>query len=288
MTVACRGGSPSSSSASSPSSSSSSPAAALSHEAYVWQRAWTGAVRAAVANAQPELSGLRVLTLEIAPDGTARSPAIDTASLVRASRPITAVVRIDGSRVPAETSLAPAFERIERWRAAGVPVAGLEIDHDCATAALGDYATWLAAHRPAALRFSITALPTWASAPDELRAIAAAVDEMVVQVHAVRAPAIFDAAAARRWLEQFAAVVAVRRPVLRVALPTYEVALGAAEPEDVGAFLRALEREPVPGVAGVVWFRLPVPPDRTAWSAAVLGAVIRGAPQPLEEIAHAR
>jgi hypothetical protein len=38
----------------------------------VWQRAWTGAVRAAVAGAQPELSGLRVLVLEVSPDGTTR------------------------------------------------------------------------------------------------------------------------------------------------------------------------------------------------------------------------
>jgi hypothetical protein len=236
-------------------SSVDTPPVALSHEAYVWQRAWTGAVRAAVAGAQPELSGLRVLVLEVSPDGTTRSPAVDTESLVRAGRPITAVVRIDGSRVPAETSLAPALARVDRWRAAGVSVAGLEIDHDCATAALRDYAAWLAAHRPvAALRYSITALPTWVSAPEELRAVAAVVDELVVQVHAVRAPAIFEAAAARQWIERFADVVAARSSVLRVALPTYAVALGScarssvsrsgASPASSGSGCRSRPTEP--------------------------------------------
>jgi len=250
---------------------------ALSHDAYVWQRAWTGSVRAAVANAPAELSGLRVLTLEVSRDGTTTAPAVDTASLVRASRPITAVVRIDGSRLPVDLTLVPVLERIDRWRQAGVAVAGVEIDHDCATAALTDYTAWLTTQRPAGLRFSITALPTWATAPSATLAdLAAAVDEIVLQVHAVRAPTIFDARSARRWVEQFAA--AVPSSTIRVALPTYKVALGAARPTDVAAFLRSLEHDPVAGVTGIVWFRLPVATDRTAWPAPVLAAVIQPRP----------
>jgi hypothetical protein len=316
--TACRGGS---SSRSQPRDHAAVP---LTHDAYVWQRAWTGAVRTSVAHAPSELAGLRVLTFEIARDGTATSPAVSIEALLRANRPITAVVRIDGSRVSAETSLAPALERIERWRRAGVPVAGLEIDHDCATAALGVYAIWLEANRPSAprgagegaaasfaravrsdaLRFSITALPTWANAPpDVLHVLAAAVDEIVLQVHAVQAPAIFDPTTARRWVERFAAAVPAGTS-LRVALPTYKVALGAANPDEVATLLRSLEHDPVAGVTGVVWFRLPVAADRAAWPAPVLAAVIRGAPPstssgsapsrsaplhvPLEETSHVR
>jgi hypothetical protein len=248
----------------------------LSHEAYVWQRAWTGAVREAVANAQPELSGLRVLALEVAADGTMRMPAVDAASLRRASRPITAVVRIDGSRIPGDLSIASVVEKVERWRIAGVPVAGIEIDHDCATAALADYAAWLRGVRPDGMRFSITALPTWATAPTALAAVVAEVDEVVLQVHAVRAPTIFDPRAARRDIERFARIA--HGTNLRVALPTYRVALGEAKPDDVATLLRSLEQKPVAGVTGVVWFRLPVAADRTAWSAPTLAAVIRGAP----------
>ncbi|MCB9562960.1 MAG: DUF3142 domain-containing protein [Kofleriaceae bacterium] len=191
---------------------------------------------------------------------------------------MTAVVRLDGSRPATDLSLAPVLARLDAWRAAGVDVAGVEIDHDCATAALPAYAAWLTRVRPPApLRWSITALPTWAGAP-ALRDVAAAVDELVVQVHAIRAPRLFDAATARRWLDAVAA--AVPGATLRVALPTYRVAIdgevAAAAPAEVAGLLRDLERAPVPGLRGVVWFRLPVDGDAAAWSAPTLRAVIRG------------
>jgi hypothetical protein len=102
------------------------------------------------------------------------------------------------------------------------------------------------------------------------------VDEVVLQVHAVRAPTIFEPRAARRDIELFARIAHGTK--LRVALPTYRVALGEAKPDDVAALLRSLEQRPVAGVTGVVWFRLPVAADRMAWSAPTLAAVIRGAP----------
>ncbi len=252
----------------------------LRHEAYVWQRAWTGAVREAVRDAPAELAGLRVQLLEVDRRGQLGRPGVDAAALAAARRPVTAVVRIDGARLPAGVSLAPALDAIAAWRRAGVPVVGLEIDHDCATAALPAYAAWLAAARPPGLRFSATALPTWAGAPG-LGPVAAAVDELVVQLHAVRAPALFEPAAARRGLERFAAAVPGAR--LRVALPTYAARVDgadvAADPDEVADLLRSLERAPVPGVTGVVWFRLPVAGDHAAWPSPVLAAVIRG-PRP--------
>lgn len=265
-------------------------AAPLSHEAYVWQRGWTPAVSAAVAEAPAEVRGLRTLMMEVAVDGSEVWPAVDRAALARSGRPVTAVVRIDGRRLPAGLSIAGVRARVGEWQAAGVDVAGIEIDHDCATAALADYAVWLARERPptlsssvtarplAPLRWSITALPTWAESA-ALRDVAAAVDELVVQVHAVQAPRVFEPTQARRWLEAFAAAVPGAR--LRVALPTYQVNVAgqalAAAPDEVGGFLRALERAPVRGVGGVVWFRLPVAGDDAAWSTATLLGVIRGA-----------
>lgn len=254
------------------------PRRALAHDAYVWQRAWTGAVVEAVAAAPPEVSGLRVLAGELG--GAAPAwPAVDAAALARAGRPVTAVVRIEGARLPAGVSLAPARARIAAWRAAGVDVIGLEIDHDSATAALDDYAAWLAAERPADLRWSITALPSWADSP-ALARVAAAVDELVVQVHAVRAPRIFDDAEARAWIARVAA--AVPDAPLRIALPTYAVevegVVRAAGPGQVARLVRWLETPAAPPVRGVVWFRLPVAGDRAAWPTATLAAVIRGAP----------
>lgn len=272
----------------------------LSHEAYVWQRAWTGTVRAAVAEVPAELSGLRVLALEVErPRADAASgadepgqrpgrtltqrliwPDIDARALARSGRPITAVVRIGGSRPVADLSLQPLWQRIAAWQDAGVAVVGVEIDHDCATAALADYAAWLRAWQPPAhLRRSITALPTWAGSP-ALSQVAAAVDELVVQVHAIRAPQLFAARRARLWIEEFARAVGDRP--LRVALPTYRAEVGgallAAEPDDVAAFVRELERAPVANVEGIVWFRLPVETDVATWPARTLQAVIAGRP----------
>lgn len=44
------------------------------------------------------------------------------------------------------------------------------------------------------------------------------------------------------------------------------------------AFLRDLERRPVPGLRGVAWFRLGCADDADAWSAPTLAAVMAGAP----------
>ena len=66
---------------------------------------------------------------------------------------------------------------------------------------------------------SITALPAWLSSPEIDRVIAAA-DEVVLQVHAVRAPTsgLFDPALARSWIDEFGA--RTTKP-FRVALPDY-------------------------------------------------------------------
>src|SRR5262245_23939604 len=70
----------------------------LGQDAYVWQRAWTGAVSQSVAGAPAELAGLRVLSLEVDRRGGTTWPAVDADALVAARRPVVAVVRIDGSR----------------------------------------------------------------------------------------------------------------------------------------------------------------------------------------------
>ncbi len=264
----------------------------LVHEAYVWQRAWTRAVSSSVAGAPADYVALRVLMAEVpveteATIGAAVWPAVDLVALARSKRAVIAVVRIDGRRVPEALDLDAAIERARQWRDAGVDVRGMEVDHDCATAALGHYAAWLERERPrrepdrSPLSFSITALPTWAGSP-ALRRVAAAVDEMVVQVHAVRLPRIFEPESAREGLEAFAATVPGEP--LRVALPTYRVRLAGknveASVDELGGFVKRLERDPVPGVTGVVWFRLPVAGDDATLPATALLALIRDRPPP--------
>ncbi|MBE7451740.1 MAG: DUF3142 domain-containing protein [Kofleriaceae bacterium] len=168
----------------------------LRHEAYVWQRAWTGAVREAVRGAPAELAGLRVQLLEVDRRGQLGRPGVDAAALAAARRPVTAVVRIDGARLPAGVSLAPALDAIAAWRRAGVLVVGLEIDHDCATAALPAYARLRSPPPAGWLRFGDGALPTWAGARPGPE-LAAAVDGAGGAAHAVRPRARGGEAAAR-------------------------------------------------------------------------------------------
>jgi hypothetical protein len=78
--------------------------------------------------------------------------------------------------------------RLRRWRAAGNPVVGLQIDFDAHTRRLGEYATFLADLRrrlPANCRLSITGLLDWSSQGDStaLDALGGVVDEVVLQTY---------------------------------------------------------------------------------------------------------
>jgi hypothetical protein len=78
--------------------------------------------------------------------------------------------------------------RMDRWRAAGVPIVGLQIDFDARTRRLGEYAEFLRGVRaqlPAADRLSVTGLLDWASQrdPADLNALGGVVDEVVIQTY---------------------------------------------------------------------------------------------------------
>jgi len=173
------------------------PAHPLDHEAYIWQRQWTPAIATSLDAMRGDFTGWRVLAAEstTAGDLIDASPRLDL--LARSAKPVIAVLRLNGSRPP--PSLDRIAQRVDEiaaaWRAAGVSVSGIEIDHDCATARLEAYADLLASlrtHLPAGLKLSITALPTWIGAPALVRVLAQ-VDASVLQVHAIAAPHVAGA-----------------------------------------------------------------------------------------------
>src|SRR5206468_3914399 len=78
--------------------------------------------------------------------------------------------------------------RLRRWRAAGNPVAGLQIDFDSGTRHLADYAAFLRDLRrrlPAGCRLGVTGLLDWSSQgdPAALGELGDAVDEVVLQTY---------------------------------------------------------------------------------------------------------
>lgn len=280
---------------------------ALPNEAYVWQRQWTPALSQAVQKNADVVHGWRVLAGEVDGQGQWRVFRPDWTALGATGKPIVAVVRIEGqlAQWDEETLLAHVQDVMTDWRTHGVNFAGIEIDHDGATARLPAYAHFLAALRPL-LRpgehLSITALPTWLSSAD-LDNVLAQVDEAVLQVHAVQSPraGLFNAEQAHTWLANFARHM--DKP-WRVALPAYGTRVSwdaqgrvtaieserptlvngddaselFAEPATMQAFVASLDADPPRGLAGIVWFRLPTDEDARAWSTATWRAVLARTP----------
>jgi hypothetical protein len=194
---------------------------------------------------------------------------------------------------------------IVQWRRSDVRAAGIEIDYDCATARLAEYARFLSMLRMRlhpAVPLLITALPTWLSSP-VVNEVFAQIDEINLQVHAVQNPhlGLFDRQRARVWIEQLSH--RTTKP-FRVALPAYgsrvswredgsllaiegemPVLAGGdsavelmASPIEVAALVGDLRENSPANLVGVVWFRLPTDDDRRAWSIATWRAVMLGKP----------
>ena len=282
------------------------PPGAVAHEVYVWQRQWTPAVSATIEAHTRLFDAFRVLALEV----TGREVYVttpDLLALAATEKSVRMVVRMEGSRVPIDVErLLGALEPgIAKWQAAGVIVSGIEIDHDCASAALRQYAQWLRdlrARLPDALPLSITALPSWLESTD-LPSLLAIVDHSVLQVHGVERnrPTLFESKRARAWVRDWS--TKSDHPFL-VALPAYGVYVSKdaggrvvsvdaeagrvrsshdgselrADAADVASFLRAIERRRPARLSGVIWFRLPVPGDRRSWSMTMLESVITRQP----------
>ena len=97
------------------------------------------------------------------------------------------VVRTQTLRWP-PGMMAQVVARLERWRAAGNRVVGLQIDFDARTRYLGEYAAFLRQVRaalPIDRRLSVTGLLDWSANGDPagLAALGGVVDEVVLQIY---------------------------------------------------------------------------------------------------------
>lgn len=285
----------------------SRPPPPLPQDAYVWQTEWTASVSEALAASAGPIRAWRVLAATMDGEAGWRAARVDAAALSATGKPVVMVVRIEGQLVrwDQDRLRRDVLALAARWRAAGIAVTAIEIDHDCGTARLAAYAGFLKALRttlPDGVGLSLTALPAWLDAP-ALRDVLAQVDEAVLQVHAVTDPrgGLFDAGRALGWMRAFGKVTA--KP-WRVALPTYGskvvwdgegriVAVDSerpslvngsnarelrAMPEEAAAFLAGLDLDRPKHLAGVVWFRLPTGDDTRSWSLATWLAVVNRQP----------
>jgi len=279
------------------------PAPPLDQQLYIWQRQWRPAHEQALAASRADFSTLRVLALQAQPKAGWSRVRVDLAQLKADGRPVIAVIRLDGQLPALDLDMArmQISQLLADWRAGGVMPTGVEIDHDSGSARLSGYTDFLIKLRvllPSSLKLSITALPAWLDSP-QLPALLQAVDSSVLQVHAVSNPrlGLFNPGQARDWAERWGRV---SDKAFYLALPAYgiavlpddggapvvesEVALNRggerrellADPQQLVTLARQLRAKPPAHLAGLIWFRLPLPGDRRAWSLTTLSAVARG------------
>ena len=288
----------------------------LPHEAYVWQRQWTAAVREAVAEHGPQFQALVALAAEVSWDrGQARvtrvawDPAAATPGrwgLALRVGPFAGPFAEDDRTARFLGDLAAAL--VSEARARGAAPAELQIDFDCATAKLDGYRTWVTVlrRRIAPVPLTITVLPSWIGAPG-FRRLVRATDGFVLQVHSLERPAasdpslfLCDPAAARRAV---AAAAGAGVP-FRVALPTYGYTVacrrdgtfaglcaeGPAPAWPADAVLREVRADPVAmaelvrdwtvrrpaALTGIIWYRLPNRNDAMNWTWPTLATVMTG------------
>lgn len=288
--------------------------APLTHRAYVWQREWTPAVKAAVEESKSKLAGHVVLGAEITWRSTTARPVratIDWASLGSSCALALRVAPWSGpfDDASAKPVIDEALHLLSEAKAHGVTCAELQLDFDCAQKKLAGYERWVRAVRAAIqpVRLVITTLPVWLDEP-EFKTLIAAADGYVLQVHSVLPvkksdrTAICDPGHARKCVEQ---ANALGRD-FEVALSTYSALVGfdaagkllgyhfegpapdwpadakimqfRSEPDEMAALVREWRSDRPAHLRGVLWYRLPLATDRQNWKLPQLYAAIEGRP----------
>ncbi len=187
-----------------------------------------------------------------------------------------------------------------------IKLSELQLDFDCADSKLAGYQLWVESLRRkvAPVRLTITTLPSWLKQP-AFHGLIAASDGYVLQVHSLEKPKNYDAPFL--LCDPKVALAAVEKAAsfgipFRVALPTYGylmafatngqfVGLSAEGPakswpanarlrevrSDPGAMatlVQALATKPLPGLRGIIWYRLPTIVDNLNWRWPTLNAIV--------------
>jgi hypothetical protein len=211
----------------------------LPQRGYLWQRAWSPAVMAAVQEAGKHMDGIVIIGAEILWNGSTPETIranIDWPTLKNAGKPIALALRVapypgpfskDDSTIKYITGVATSL--LTSATGHGLTVSEFQIDFDCAQKKLSGYSLWVEAMRTAVrpTRFVITALPAWLNEPAFVPLVQLA-DSYVLQVHSVPVSSgtgqsfLLDTDLARQWTKT-AAKLGIP---FSVALPTYRCLAG--------------------------------------------------------------
>jgi len=211
----------------------------LLQRGYLWQRAWSPAVMAAVQEAGKHMDGMVIIGAEILWNGSTPETIranIDWPTLKNAGKPIALALRVapypgpfskDDSTIKYIADIATSL--LTSATAHGLTVSEFQLDFDCAQKKLSGYSLWVEAVRTAVrpTRFVITALPAWLNEPAFVPLVRLA-DSYVLQVHSVPISSgagqsfLLDTDLARQWTKT-AAKFGIP---FSGALPTYRCLAG--------------------------------------------------------------
>ena len=208
----------------------------MQNDAYVWQRAWTEAVRDAVVDYGTNFTELIVLNAEVnwktGRPQVVRIP-LDAATLAKAGARVGLALRIGPYTGPfkAEDAAARFLSDLASSLLADaatnrLSVSELQIDFDCAESKLDGYAVWVEAIRRKvkSVPVTITALPVWLKHAAAFKRLVAATDGYVLQVHSLERPkginSAFKLCEPAEALHAAEKAGRLGRP-FRIALPTY-------------------------------------------------------------------
>ena len=242
----------------------------LAQDVYVWQRLQSPRLSEAINEAPARLQRFRVLGFELEKDQrvVVTKPAFKSYK----NKKVVFVARINGYRLVKDFSFARVHRALEDVRKSGIEVVGLEIDFDSADAGLADYARLLDKARVKGLPLSITALPSWVSHEAFLE-LAQKVDEVVLQLHAVKQNNLFDLKHAQKTVARFSNISIPAQKSL--SLPNYKIpssgGVKKVSAQNVRSLLAKLPRD----IKRIVWFRLPIGDGHT-WSMPMFKNVVEG------------
>jgi hypothetical protein len=211
----------------------------LPQRGYLWQRAWSPAVTAAVQEAGKHMDGMVIIGAEILWNGSTPETIranIDWPTLKNVGKPIALALRVapypgpfskDDSTIKYIADVAKSL--LTNATAHGLTVSEFQLDFDCAQKKLSGYGLWVEAVRTAVrpTRFVITTLPAWLNEPAFVPLVRLA-DSYVLQVHSVPISSgagqsfLLDTDLARQWTKT-AAKLGIP---FSVALPTYRCLAG--------------------------------------------------------------
>jgi hypothetical protein len=290
----------------------------LRQDAYVWQRRWTDSHSKSLDQASGKIQTIVALAAEIEwKNGEPRAVRVNIPydTLRGQNLAIGLALRIGpyggpfDSNGPITTAICDLAQQIvKKATDAGIQLAELQIDFDCAESKLDGYRTWVQAlhARLGTLPLVITSLPSWLDNRAMARLVEAT-DGFILQVHSLDRPksasthfTLCDPSAARRAVERAGRL----RAPFRVALPTYGylvafdskgkyLGLSAEGPSrnwPAGATIKAISADASQmaqlvqawtaqrpsNMAGVIWYRLPIEEDRLNWRWPTLAAVMEG------------